>query len=102
GDARAKGATRLQLATPPGVRYTFDGAVATVVGPRDDAWLERALVDPRVAADIWPWVADAMDARYHLGRVLAMLWNDVHWRAPAGPGEAAMIDDIPTPLHLPY
>ena len=81
-DARRQHASGLHLATPPGVRYTFDGAVATVLGPRDDDWLERALTDPRVAADIWPWVADAMDARYHLLRVLTMLWNDVRWRPP--------------------
>ena len=73
-DARRQGATGLHLATPPGVRFTFDGAVATVLGPRDDAWLERALADPRVAADVWPWVADAMDARYLLGRALTLMW----------------------------
>ena len=26
--------------TPPGTRYTFEGAVATALGPRDEAWLE--------------------------------------------------------------
>lgn len=93
-DARRERATGLHLATPPGVRFTFDGAVATVLGPRDDAWLERALGDPRVAADVWPWVADAMDARYLLGRALTLLWLEVRWRPPAGAEEIALVDDV--------
>ena len=101
-DARRKGATGLHLATPPGIRYTFDGAVATILGPRDDAWLERALPDPRVAGDIWPWVADAMDARYHLSRALTMLWNDVRWRPPVGPAEMSLLDDILATLRHAY
>jgi hypothetical protein len=101
-DARRQGATGLHLATPPGVRFTFDGAVATVLGPRDDAWLERALADPRVAADVWPWVADAMDARYLLGRALSQLWLDVRWRSPVGVEETELADGILATLRRAY
>src|SRR6185436_478618 len=101
-DARRQGATGLHLATPAGVRYQFDGAVATILGPRDDAWLERALVDPRVAAEIWPWTADAMDARYHLNRALTQLWLEVRWRPPAGDRETAVLDDVLATLRYAY
>jgi hypothetical protein len=101
-DARRQGATGLHLGTPPGERFTFDGAVATVLGPRDDGWLERALADPRVAADIWPWVADAMDARYLLGRILTHLWLDVRWRPPAVPEETRLVDDVLATLKRAY
>ncbi|MEO5939251.1 MAG: hypothetical protein ABIZ72_00045 [Candidatus Limnocylindrales bacterium] len=101
-DARRQGATGLHLATPPGTRFTFDGAVATVLGPRDDAWLERALGDPRVAADVWPWVADAMDARYLLGRALSLLWLDVRWRPPLGVEEAHVVEDVLGTLRRAY
>lgn len=101
-EARRRGATGLHLATPPGVLFTFDGAVATVLGPRDDAWLERALADPRVAADIWPWVADAMDARYHLARALTLLWTEVRWRAPGSPDEVALFDEVLGTLRHAY
>ncbi len=101
-DARAQGASGLQLATPSGVRYTFQGAVATVLGPRDDDWVERAMRDPRVAADIWPWIADAMDARYHLGRALTLLWNEVRWRPPVGTPEVAVLDDVLATLRFAY
>jgi len=101
-DARRDGATGLHLATPPGVRFTFEGAVATVLGPRDDAWLELALADPRVAADVWPWVADAMDARYHLGRALSLLWLEVRWRPPTGTEEVQLADEILGTLRRAY
>jgi hypothetical protein len=101
-DARRQGATNLHLATPPGTRYTFDGAVATVLGPRDDAWLERALADPRVAADVWPWVADAMDARYLLGRALSTMWLEVRWRPPTGADEVKLVDDLLAVLRRAY
>jgi hypothetical protein len=101
-DARRQGASGLHLATPPGVRYTFDGAVATVLGPRDDDWVERALADPRIAVDIWPWYADATDARFHLGRALTLLWNDVRWRPPVGTPEVAVLDDLLATLRYAY
>jgi hypothetical protein len=101
-DARRQRATGLHLGTPPGIRFTFEGAVATVLGPRDDAWLDRALADPRVAADIWPWVADAMDARYLLGRALTHLWIDVRWRPPAGAQETQLVDDVLEMLRRAY
>lgn len=101
-DARRQGGTGLHLATPPGVRFTVDGAVATVLGPRDDEWLERALGDPRVAADVWPWVADAMDARYHLARALTWMWLEVRWRPPIGATETAVVDEVLTTLRRAY
>jgi hypothetical protein len=101
-DARRQGATGLHLGTPPGVRYTVDGAVATVLGPRDDAWLERALGDPRVAADVWPWIADAMDARYLLARALTWMWLEVRWRPPIGPVETAIVDEVLGTLRRAY
>jgi hypothetical protein len=101
-DARRQGAEGLHLALPPGERFTFDGAVATVLGPRDDAWLGRALADPRVAADVWPWVADAMDARYLLARALTAMWLDVRWRPPIGPVETAVVDEVLATLRRAY
>ena len=101
-DARRQGASALHLATPVGVRYTFDGAVATVMGPRDDDWVERALADPRVAVDIWPWYADVTDARFHLGRALTLLWNEVRWRPRVGTQEVAVLDDVLGTLRYAY
>ncbi len=101
-DPRRRGAEGIHLGTPGGVRFSFQGAFASVLGPRDDAWLDRALTDPRVAADIWPWVPDAMDARYHLNRALALMWTEVRWRPPVGERETAVLDDLLASLRFAY
>jgi len=100
-DARSRGAAGLHLETPPGVRFTFPGALATVLGPRSEDWLDRAIADPRVAADVWPWVADAMDARYLLGRALSLLWLEVRWRPPNAE-EELVLDEVLTLLRRGY
>ena len=41
-NARQRSSAGVQVGTPPGTRYTFEGAIATSLGPRDDAWLESA------------------------------------------------------------
>ncbi|MEA2546270.1 MAG: hypothetical protein QOI09_1543 [Chloroflexota bacterium] len=92
-DARQRGATAIHLETPPGARFTFSGAIATVLGPRSEEWLDRAIADPRVATDVWPWVADAMDARYLLGRALCLLWLEVRWRPPSDE-EERLLDEV--------
>ena len=101
-DAHRRGASRFHLETPPDVRFTFSGVLATVLGPRSEEWLERAIADPRVAGDVWPWFADAMDARYLLGRALSLLWLEVRWRPPTGPEEHALFDEILTLLRRAY
>ena len=61
--ARRLGSGLQHLGTPPGVTYSTGGAIATVLGPRDDDWLDVAIADPRRAIDIAPWWADATDGR---------------------------------------
>lgn len=94
-EARRGGATGLHLGTPPGVRFATDGAaLLTRLGPRDDAWLERAVSDPRTAVEAWPWFSDAVDARHLLNRALCLMWTDVRWRVPIDDGERAVIDEV--------
>lgn len=92
-EANAAGVTGLHLGTPRGTMFSFRGAIATPLGPRDEAWLESALSDARIAADVRPWWADAMDARYLLDRALAILWLHVRWRPPASTDERADVDE---------
>jgi len=90
---RARGESGLQLGDFRGNRFGHDSAVATWLGPRDDAWLAAALADPRIAADVWPWTFDAMDARYLLNRALVLMWAEVRWRPPATPAERETLDE---------
>jgi len=76
------------------VRFTFDGAIATTLGPRDDAWLEAAIGDSRLAIDVTPWWADATDARCLLNRALCLMWTDVRWRQPVDDGEKAIHEEV--------
>ena len=93
-DARRKGVEGIHIGTPADVRYTFDGAIATILGPRDDAWLEAAVKDSRLAVDVTPWWADAIDARCLLNRALCLMWSDVRWRAPVDAEERAVHEEV--------
>lgn len=92
--ARARGRPPGHVGTPAGIEYTVDGAVATLLGPRDDAWLEAAIGDPHVAVGVTPWWADATDATYLLNRALVLMWTEVRWRQPAGDAERDLLDEI--------
>jgi hypothetical protein len=92
--ARRIGAGGQHVGTPAGVAYTLSSALGTALGPRDDAWLESAIADPRIAIEITPWWLDATDGRYLLNRALAMLWTEVRWRRPAVDGEAETLDEV--------
>ena len=101
-NARRRGVTGIHLGTPAGIRYTFEGAIATALGPRDDAWLDAAIADPRIAIEIAPWWFDATDSQYLLNRALTMLWLDVRWRKPAVDGEAELLDEVHRLLSRAY
>jgi hypothetical protein len=100
--AHAAGHAPIQIGTPDGVRFTFDGAIATALGPRDDAWLERAITDTRVATDITPWWADATDGQSLLNRALSLMWFDVRWRPPALKPEGLVLDEVHRLLSRAY
>lgn len=91
--ARSRGAAQVHL-VGDGDQFQFDGAIATALGPRDDAWLAAAVGDPRIAIDILPWWADATDGRYLLNRALCRMWTEVRWRPPVDEVERKLIDDI--------
>jgi hypothetical protein len=99
---RAAHGTQLQIGIPGTTRYTFDGAIATVLGPRDDHWLDAAVADTRVATDITPWWADATDGQALLNRALALMWLDVRWRAPAIKEERDLLDEVHRTLTRAY
>jgi hypothetical protein len=100
--AARRGERAIHLGLPSWTRYTSDAAIVTVLGPRDEAWLESAIADPRVALDITPWWADATDGRYLLNRALVLLWLQVRWRAPAVEGEADLLDEVHRLLSRAY
>jgi hypothetical protein len=109
-DQRSLGGQPVDLIVSTADRFTFDGAIATPLGPRDDAWLSAALANPRTAVEIWPWFADATDARYLLNRALCLMWTEVRWRPAIEEGEPEVVDEVlrllrralPLEPELPY
>lgn len=43
-----RGQRGVHVGMPPAIRVTTDAALATVLGPREEAWLDAAIADPRV------------------------------------------------------
>jgi hypothetical protein len=109
-DQRRRGQTGIPVGLRPDTGFEVDEAIATPLGPRDDAWLDRVARDVRAATEIRPWWFDVMDARYQLARALVILWTEVRWRPPADDGERATMDEaltllrraLPTDPSLPY
>jgi hypothetical protein len=97
-----RGERGVPLGMPAGTRFVTEDAIATVMGPRDEAWLDAAIADPRVALDITPWWTDATDAAYLLNRALVLMWLQVRWRTPAMEGEADLFDEIHRLLSRAY
>lgn len=100
--ARAASGSPLQIGIPGDTRYSFDGAIGTVLGPRDDAWLDAAITDTRVATDITPWWADATHGLALLHRALTLMWLEVRWRTPAIKEERDLLDEIHRILSRAY
>ena len=89
-----RGQRGVHVGMPPAIRVTTDAALATVLGPRAEAWLDSAIADPRVAIEITPWWADASDGKTLLNRALALMWLEVRWRPPVIEGESDVLDEI--------
>ena len=89
-----RGQRGVHVGMPPAIRVTTDAALATVLGPREEAWLDAAIADLRVAIEITPWWADASDGKTLLNRALALMWLEVRWRPPVIEGESDVLDEI--------
>ena len=100
--ARLAGRSGIQLGLSDDVRFHHSGAIATALGPRDDAWLDVAVADTRVAVDATPWWADATDGRYLLNRALSIMWLGVRWRTPALKEEGLLLDEVHRLLSKAY
>lgn len=97
-----RGSRGVHVGMPAGTTVTCDAAIATVLGPRDAAWLDAAIADPRVAIEVTPWWSDATDSAYLRNRALTRMWLDVRWRRPAVGGEAAVLDEVHALLARAY
>jgi len=85
----ADGMSGFALAMPAGIAYEHDGLVATQLGPRDEAWVQRARVAPEDAVDVFPWWGPGRDAAYYRDLALGRMWQTIRWRPPLTEDERA-------------
>lgn len=90
-DELRAGATRIGM--PAERTFHVDAAVQTAMGPRDAAWRDRVLADPRVASDAFPWW-DRGPGQLERSRALHAMWHEVPWREPLDEAELALLRSV--------
>lgn len=91
-----EGASGFALGLPPTHRYSHDGVVATLLGPRDEDWLRRTRDDARGGIDVFAWWSPGRDAAYYRGLALSRMWTEVRWRPPITDDERALLEQVVT------
>ncbi len=91
-----EGTRGFSLFLPAGYVFDHGAALATPMGPRDEAWLRAVAEDPARGRDVFAWWGADEDARYFLGLALVTAWLDVRWRPPVEEGERALLDRVAT------
>ncbi len=93
-----RGATGFSILLPEGIEYAHSGMLATPLGPRDRAWLERVRENPSAGRDVFPWWGRGRGAEYHAGLARTLAWTEVRWRAPLDDRERGLFDRIVTAI----
>lgn len=96
-----QGRTDLSINMSGDQLFLHDGLVATPMGPRDLAWLERTAADPAQGTDILPWHA-AHDGEMSLRWAQALMWNEVRWRTPISEDEQQVFIETFSMLESAY
>lgn len=97
-----QGGTALAVSMPATHEVFHDGAIATPLGPRDRAWLDRVAENPAAGVDLFPWWHRGEGPHERLGRALARMWTDVRWRPPTTDGEREVIEETVGLLEAAY
>lgn len=92
----SEGASGFALSLPADHAFEHDGVVATLLGPRDEAWLRAVVEDPTTGADAFPWWGPDRDARYFRDLARTVMWTDVRWRAPVTTEERELMERVVT------
>jgi hypothetical protein len=95
--ARELGAGARQIAMPKGRRFLVGAPIQTAMGPRDAAWRDAVLADPRAGRDAFAWWEHKPGHAERSRAVLAM-WHEVAWRAPIDDDERALMKRVDADL----
>jgi hypothetical protein len=97
-ELRQQDGRQLALSLPETHTFSFEGAIATPLGPRNDQWLRSVAADPRRGRDVFPWWEPGQGGAYRLSRALTEMWTSVRWRKPITNGETAQLKRVLTLL----
>lgn len=85
------GATRIGM---PAERTFQTGAlIQTAMGPRDAAWREAVLADPRAGQNAFAWW-DRLPGHAERARAVLAMWHEVPWREPIDAAERALMKRV--------
>jgi hypothetical protein len=87
----------VQIGMPEGRRFLVDAQVLTAMGPRDAAWRDAVLADPRAGRDAFAWWEHRPGHAERARAVLAM-WHEVPWREPVDKAESALLKRVDADL----
>jgi hypothetical protein len=93
-----RGATGFSILLPDGVEYAHTQLLATPLGPRDRAWLERVKTTPSAGRDVLAWWDHGRGAAYFAGLARALAWTEVRWRSPIDDRERTLLDRVVTAI----
>ncbi len=90
------GATRIGM--PAERTFLVDAAIQTAMGPRDLAWRDAVLADPRSGRDAFAWW-DHEPGHLERSRAVLAMWHEVPWREPLDKAESALMKRVDSDLH---
>ncbi|AKF11787.1 hypothetical protein [Sandaracinus amylolyticus] len=90
----ARGVRGVQLSLPEGTIFEHPGVLATPMGPRDVAWIERVARTPGDGIDVFPWWEHGETAKTLRDAAIAAMWIDVRWRPPILDAERALFERV--------
>jgi hypothetical protein len=94
-EALRGGATR--IAMPADRIFLVDAPIQTALGPRDAAWRDAVLADPRAGKDAFAWW-DHRPGHLERARALLAMWHEVAWREPCDRAEHALLRRVDADL----
>lgn len=77
--------------------FVSDAPVLTALGPRDAAWRDAVIADPRKGADAFAWWQRGPGYRERADALLAM-WQEVPWREPMDDTEHDLMERVEADL----
>jgi hypothetical protein len=95
------GAGVARIGMPAHRAFLVDAPIQTAMGPRDAAWRDAVLADPRRGADAFAWWDDGAGHAERARAVLGM-WHEVPWRPPVDDDERALMQRVDADLRAAH